>query len=243
MKLKLSWIFASIAPAAGLLFQPVAKPTPNDGRTPAMWGDSQITIRVHDYAEVKSGVLLQAERSAGNILRKSGIESNWVVCRVGETPSADAACTRSMTPLDFVLNLLPRSMAQRSNFQDEVFGVAVESAEKGFGFYASIFYDHVKDCAAHEHLDLAPLLGHVIAHELGHLLLGTRSHTVHGLMPASWTNKHLQAAERRALTFSAPEAQRLQIAMMTRRQSALRVAENRESLASVPPSGQSQVQP
>jgi hypothetical protein len=214
VKLKPSRIFAPII-LAGLLFQPVANPAPKDGRTPRTLTDSQITVRVHDYAEIKSGVLLQAEQSAGDILRESGIDTNWVICGVGGTPSADAACTQAMTPVDFILNLLPRSMAQRSSFRDEVFGVAVQSAED-FGFYASIFYDKVKDCAAYEHLDLAPLLGHVIAHELGHLLLGTDSHAGHGLMSASWTNKHLQAAERHALTFSSSEVQRLQIAMIAR---------------------------
>jgi len=216
VKLKLNRIFAPIILAACLPCQPVATPAPKDGRTPRTLRDSQITVRVHDYAEINPGVLLQAEQSAGNLLRESGIDTNWVICRVGGIASADAVCSQSMTPVDFILNLLPRSMAQRSNFRDEVFGVAVQSAEKGFGFYASIFYDNVKDCAAYEHLDLAPLLGHVIAHELGHLLLGTDSHSGQGLMSASWTNKHLQATERRALTFSSSEVQRLQIAMIAR---------------------------
>ena len=111
---------------------------------------------------------------------------------------------------------------------------------RSFGFYASIFYDNVKDCAAQEHLDLGPLLGHAIAHELGHLLLGTHSHMGHSLMSASWTNKHLQTAERRALTFSSSETQRLQMAIMVRRQAALHGVENRESLAFAPSYGQGQ---
>ena len=32
----------------------------------------------------------------------------------------------------------------------------------------------------------AIILGRVTAHEIGHLLLGTNSHTVHGLMQAKW---------------------------------------------------------
>ena len=217
MNLKPRWIFALIALASYLRFQLVANAAPQGDVTPR--AVSEIAIRVHNYSRVKSGVLLQAERAAGDILSEVGTNTNWVVCRVGETPLGDAACARPMTPLDFILNLLPRSMAQRSNSRNEVFGVAVESAEKGFGFYASVFYDNVKDCAAHKHLDLATLLGHVIAHELGHLLLGTHSHTDHGLMSASWSSKHLQTAERRALTFSSSETQLLQIAMMARRSS------------------------
>jgi len=239
VNLKPSRFFAVIALFGCLQFERVANAVPMDERTHRTLRDSQITIRVHDYAQIKSGVLLQAERSAGGILRDAGVETNWVECGVGEAPHGDAACARAVTALDFLLNLLPQSMAQRSNFRNDVFGVAIES-EKDFGFYASIFYNKVEDCAAHEHLDLIPLLGHVIAHELGHLLLGTHSHTDRGLMSASWSSKHLQAAERRALTFSSSEAQRLQIAMMARRQSALRGAENRESLAFAPSYGQGQ---
>jgi predicted aspartyl protease len=231
VKLKTSGILASFALIAFSLFAPAANlAAPKDERTPRTLGDSQITIRVHDYAEIKSGVLLQAERSAGNILRESGIDTNWVVCRVGETPSPDPACADSMTPLDFVLNLLPRSMAQLSSFRDEEFGVAIES-DKNLGFYTSIFYSKVKDCATHEHLDLAPLLGHVIAHEIGHLLLGIRSHTDQGLMSASWSSKDLQAVQRKGLSFTSPETKRIQTAMIARRHAVLLGAEHRESLA------------
>jgi hypothetical protein len=233
VKLKPRWIFASIFLAAGL-FQPVANPAPNDGSTPRMLNGDQITIRVHDYAEIKSKVLLQAERSAGDILRESGIDTHWVVCRVDETPSGDAACTRSMTSLDLILNLLPRPMAQRSNFRDDVFGVAMESAEKGFGFYASIFYDNVKDCAAHEHFDLAPLLGHVIAHELGHLLLGTNSHSTTGLMSAFWTRKQLAVVQQRGLALSFADSEHLQRAVRARRLAALLATEGSESASTLP---------
>ena len=230
MKLKLGWTFASLAFASCLQLQRSANASPQDGGAPEVLNDRQIVIRVHDYAQVKSKVLLEAEQSAGNILREAGIEVNWVACRVGETPPGAAACGAPMTPLVFILNLLPRSMAQHLNFPGQVFGVAFQSKEEEFGFDASIFYDNVKDCAAHQHWhqhwDLAPLLGHVIAHELGHLLMGTHSHAGLGLMRDSWSSKQLYAVERRGLTFSPTETQRLQIGM-ARRQAALRGAENR----------------
>jgi hypothetical protein len=45
-----------------------------------------------------------------------------------------------------------------------------------------------------------------MAHELGHLLLGTNSHAVDGLMRAHWDWDNLQAAERNELLFLHPEA-------------------------------------
>jgi hypothetical protein len=216
VKLKLSRIFAAIVLVACLHLQLVATAFAQEGGTRRTWSNRQITIRIHDYAQIKSAVLLQAEQSAADILKEAGVGANWVECRVGETPSGDTACARPMTPLDVILNLLPQSMAKRSKFPDEVFGVAAEGTEKEFGFYASVFYDKVKDYAVLERIDLAPFLGAVIAHELGHLLLGEHSHSNAGLMRADWSRKQLHIAEQRGLFFAPSDALQIQNAVFTR---------------------------
>jgi hypothetical protein len=214
VKLKLSGIFAAIVLIACLHLQLVATAFARERGAP--WSNRQLTIRIHDYAQIKSAVLLQAEQSAANMLKSAGVDVNWVECRVGETTSRDAACARPMTLLDVILNLLPRSMANRSDFRDEVFGVAVEGTEKDFGFFASVFYDKVKDCAVLERIDLAPFLGAVMAHELGHLLLGSHSHSGAGLMAAAWSRKEIHAAEQRGLAFAPLEAKQIQKAAFIR---------------------------
>lgn len=216
MKLKLSGVFAAIVLIASLHLQLVATAFAQEAGTRRTWSNRQITIRIHDYAQIKSAVLLQAEQSAANILKEAGVDANWVECRVGETPSGDTACARPMAPLDVILNLLPRSMAKRSDFRDEVFGVAVEGTEKDFGFFASVFYDKVKDCAVLERIDLPPFLGAVMAHELGHLLLGKHSHSNAGLMRAGWSRKQLHIAEQRGLVFAPSDARQIQNAVVTR---------------------------
>jgi len=216
VKLKLSGIYAAIVLVASLHVQLVATAFAREAGTRRTWSNREITIRIHDYAQIKSAVLLQAEQSAANILKEAGVDANWVECRVGETPSGDTACARPMAPLDVILNLLPRSMAKRSDFRDEVFGVAVEGTEKDFGFFASVFYDQVKDCAVLERIDLAPFLGAVMAHELGHLLLGKHSHSNAGLMRAGWSRKQLYTAEQRRLVFAPSDARQIQNAVVTR---------------------------
>jgi len=103
----------------------------------------------------------------------------------------------------------------------------VESSEKDFGFVGSVFYDRMRDCAAHELIDFAPFLGDIMTHELGHLLLGTHSHSRSGLMRASWSCRQILAVERRGLSFSTSEAKRLQTAMMARSQGTMSVTEAR----------------
>jgi hypothetical protein len=49
----------------------------------------------------------------------------------------------------------------------------------------------------------------VIAHELGHLLLGTASHSPTGLMSAVWQDPELQQAARTNLFFTGREGERM----------------------------------
>jgi len=126
-----------------------------------------------------------------------------------------------MTTLVLVLNVLPRSMAQRLHFRDEVFGVAMGTTGKDFGFFASVFYDNVRDCAMQRQLDFAQLLGDAMAHELAHLLLGTNSHSSQGLMCAFWSREKLLVAEQRGLSLSSSETKRLHIALAARKLAAL----------------------
>jgi hypothetical protein len=168
---------------------------------PRNTGERTITIRIHNYAEVKPSVLLPATRVAGDILREAGVDSDWVECVVGQTELPEGACASQVTPLDLVLNLLTRSQAQHLHFQDKILGVAVEATGEDFGVFASVFYDNAKGCAAQWKLDLPHLLGLAIAHELAHLLLGTNSHSSHGVMRAFWSGKELLAAEQRCPSF------------------------------------------
>jgi len=88
----------------------------------------------------------------------------------------------------------------------------------------------VKACAAQRKLDLAPLLGYVIAHELAHLLLGPSSHSSHGVMRDPWSGKELLAAEQRGLSFLSSEKKRLQITLTARTLAVLNGAVSPQSL-------------
>ena len=51
----------------------------------------------------------------------------------------------------------------------------------------------------------------MIAHELGHLLLGTASHSSTGLMSAVWKDPELQQAVRGNLFFTSGEGERIRL--------------------------------
>jgi hypothetical protein len=190
------------APQAALKTQPTEK--------------KQITVRIRNYAHIDSGVLLKAETRANKILQEAGAEAVWVVCFDGSTWSTDMACSSLPGPMDLTVNMLPFPRSERFRLRGDVFGYAAEDGEQGFGCDAWIFYDSIKSFAVEREMSLAQLLGHVFAHELGHLLLGTNSHSGMGLMRSQWSSRELFDANHGGLFFSASESRLLQKAVLAR---------------------------
>jgi len=56
-------------------------------------------------------------------------------------------------------------------------------------------------------INLAPLLGIAIAHEIGHLLLPDNSHSQTGLMRAKWGKADFWLAQRSQLFFTAEQGE------------------------------------
>jgi hypothetical protein len=51
------------------------------------------------------------------------------------------------------------------------------------------------------------ILGHLVAHELGHLLLGAGSHSSHGIMQVPWHLKELDIIAQGLMVFRPQEAE------------------------------------
>jgi hypothetical protein len=85
------------------------------------------------------------------------------------------------------------------------------------GTLATVYGNRIEATAALASSDAGVLLGRTMAHEIGHLLLGTRSHSRRGLMRALWTDDELRRDERRDWTLSHAEG-----AAMRRRLASLR---------------------
>jgi len=84
-------------------------------------------------------------------------------------------------------------------------GYAVASKEGGT--HASVFYQRVKEVAKGT-VDSEPeILGHALAHEIGHLLLGSTAHDPTGIMHTDWTREDLHQMSWQYLFFSAEQAE------------------------------------
>ncbi len=76
---------------------------------------------------------------------------------------------------------------------------------------AYAFYKRIVDLAEHNGADIAALLGHVIAHEIGHLLLPYDSHSSSGVMRAEWDRGQFDDMAKGLLTFGPEQAHLIRI--------------------------------
>jgi hypothetical protein len=108
--------------------------------------------------------------------------------------------------IEWPTHLAVRVMPGRST--SEVFGVAFLSAD-GTGCYSDVFSDQAIALHATWNIALADILGTVIAHELGHLLLGSNSHSGVGIMKAHLQGEDLHRVSRGGLWFTNEQAERM----------------------------------
>jgi hypothetical protein len=96
------------------------------------------------------------------------------------------------------------------------------------GVLVTVFPDRIAD-AVERSQRLGDVLGPVIAHEIGHILLGSTTHSRTGLMRPGWTSDDLRHASPWTWRFAPEETQR----MRERLQSSADPAAGRERLEHV----------
>jgi len=118
-------------------------------------------------------------------------------------------CTRFDWPTHLAVRVVRESRhSTPSHSINDVFGVAFLSTE-GTGCYSDVFYDRAADLQVAWKVSLTDILGTVMAHELGHLLLGSNSHAPTGVMRARWQSEELSRAARGSLLFMAEQSERM----------------------------------
>ena len=104
----------------------------------------------------------------------------------------------------FTVQIVPIALGYR-RASSPVMGVAVRSPNPAT---ARIFFNEVKDFARTWDVNISTLLAHVIAHEIGHLLLPYVPHSATGLMKAEWDKALVREAAAGSLTFTDAQIKR-----------------------------------
>jgi len=161
-----------------------------------------IKVMVLDSVGISPVVMHRTEDEAARIFRTAGIQVQWVNCqKKGESES----CHHSPLADEFMLHIVHHGKTRT----DLVFGEAF-LGEDGSGKYADVFFDRIQDASNPTELDTAQLLGAVVAHEVGHLLLGSRAHSSSGIMQPVWEKECLRRVWMGSLLFTRKQAQSMQ---------------------------------
>jgi hypothetical protein len=163
-----------------------------------------VAIRTYNYAAVSADALAAAKSEAVNIFLRAGIPLGWTECRVpGE--GAGAPCTEPLlVGRDMMLRLVQRTPA--SGDRIVALGESMLDREHRGGVLITIDVFPVRAVAAGASTSWPTLLGRAIAHEIGHLLLGSAKHPQLGLMRALWSHDELRGLKPAHWGFSRGEA-------------------------------------
>jgi hypothetical protein len=163
-----------------------------------------LTASVFNDAGVEPSVWSQAQSRATEIMQRSGILLIWLDCGSPASPRPDLNCSAISYPTHLSVRVVPKI----SPVKGDIFGQSFQDAS-GQGNYVLVYYAGIKAFRSATAVPTGELLGCVIAHELGHLLLGTASHSPTGLMSAVWQDPELRQAMRHELLFTGDEGERM----------------------------------
>jgi hypothetical protein len=176
-----------------------------------------LIVQVYNWASVAPQILTGAEGDATRIFRATGVVVSWLNCPLS-IPEAEAnpICIEPCPPSRFAVRInseMPVNLAKTS--------LAVALSESGI--YATIYYPRVDEYTKAGSATHSQILGHAMAHEMGHLLLGPVPHARFGIMRGEWTAEDLQSITMGAFLFSPHQSALI-------RQAAMRRMEARERL-------------
>ena len=158
----------------------------------------QLLVSVFNSAAISPHALHQAEDKASRVLRDASVEVIWLNCPQDFQREAFLGrCSEASFPAHLHLRIVRSSRGLKAS----VVGISFLAAD-GKGCYADLFYEPVHQLQEESHITPSVVLGHAMAHELGHLLLGTNSHSPIGLMRAHWDREDLTNASKGNLRLS-----------------------------------------
>jgi hypothetical protein len=149
---------------------------------------ANMRVAVHVYSQI-ADLTADDERIALDVATKvfatASVDLAWTLCVPGVcvTPSSEALKLRIVVS------------PERGEPAPGVLGHSLIDSQAHAGVLSTVFIDRTRRLAGELGIDDRVLLGRAIAHELGHLLLGTSTHSV-GLMREIWSHDELLGARR-----------------------------------------------
>jgi hypothetical protein len=151
-----------------------------------------VTVAVDDRARVSGPLLKDAQQRAADVFRMRNVDIVWA--RSGD------ATLPSLSALTVIVAMTPMSVRAKTGRNGaDVMGQALPDTGRAY-----VYYDRVVAIVTPTR-DVVTILGDVMAHELGHLLL-PRGHADAGIM-----RPEVNMTSRRLQTFTEAEANQIRV--------------------------------
>lgn len=167
----------------------------------------RLNIHVYDLAHASPAIFEEATQEAARVLATSGVEVVW---QRPPTDSPEAHATDQSANTVHGAGLTARGyLVARivsgipADLLPGALGYSLPDAR--LGAHATIFYDRVEAIGRTNGINVSTLLGHAMAHEIGHVLLGATPHSPDGIMKARWAKSDYQRAAMGLLEFTPSE--------------------------------------
>jgi hypothetical protein len=157
----------------------------------------RLGVRLNNRAGVDAAILNEAAQLVTRIYARAGVEITWI----------DESAPADFPPLQLTVVVTedaPTALTRKG----DVFGVAAVPHAR-CGRVAYVLWNRVSMFAATERRDAVEILGPIMAHEIGHLLLSRHSHTAVGIMRAHWTPSTFSEARTGHVGFDHGQTQQL----------------------------------
>jgi hypothetical protein len=155
-----------------------------------------------DSAGVPADVLTHAQAEVSKIYAAAGVDVQWI-------RGTSQSSRLSGPPLNVII-LPDPDVTSRARGSKNMLGVALMTPQ-GRGSVVYAFYARIEERASKALTDPSILLGHVLAHELGHLLLGHHAHSTRGIMNGEWGYSETQRLRLGLLAFTKDEASSIRL--------------------------------
>jgi hypothetical protein len=178
---------------------------------------SELAVHTYNYSGLSADELAAARRHAEAIFRRANITISWIDCRTTGRDALDIlpTCRTDLRPDEVMLRIMPGGGPMVDRITS--LGFSLVNREGGHAAWlSSVFTNRVAALASQAGIDPTLLLGRAIAHEVGHLLIGSTDHARAGLMRAFWSHAELTHGSGAEWVFLEKEARAMRSSLSTR---------------------------
>jgi hypothetical protein len=182
---------------------------------PGVMDDVHVTVRTYDSSSLPPEARQAAIAAATGILALAGVTAVWLECDAVFVRSAGDSCLAPLGRTEVSVRFV-RVPPRPGHVGVLPLGYSLVDTKARTGALATVYVDRIAGLAANCDIDFGTLLGRAVAHEIGHLLLGTPEHADRGLMQALWSRESIRGSADAQWLFNAREGRGMRDALRTR---------------------------